>query len=65
MRILLGSGGFRTEERVRFLAEQMREFFGNIGRVLFVPYALQDPDRPITPDRPPRHRPKARPAAGT
>jgi dipeptidase E len=45
MRVLLGSGGFRTEERVRFFAGQMREFFGDVGRVLFIPYALQDHDR--------------------
>jgi dipeptidase E len=44
MRLLLGSGGFRTEERVRFLAETMRDFFGPIGRLLFVPYALADHD---------------------
>jgi dipeptidase E len=45
MRILLGSGGFRTEERVRFLVGEMKAFFGDVGRVLFVPYALQDHDR--------------------
>jgi dipeptidase E len=45
MRLLLGSGGFRTEERVRFLAEQMREFFGDLKRLLFIPYALKDHDR--------------------
>jgi dipeptidase E len=44
MRLLLGSGGFRTEERVRFLAERMRAFFGPIRRLLFVPYALADHD---------------------
>ncbi len=44
MRVLLGSGGFRTEERVRLLAEQVRPFFGDVGRVLFVPYALHDHD---------------------
>jgi dipeptidase E len=45
MRVLLGSGGFRTEERVRVLAEQMRSFFGPVDRLLFIPYALQDHDR--------------------
>ncbi len=45
MRVLLGSGGFRTEERVRFLAAAMRDFFGDVSRILFVPYALQDHDR--------------------
>jgi dipeptidase E len=44
MRLLLGSGGFRTPERVGFLAEQMRTFFGPIERLLFVPYANQDHD---------------------
>lgn len=44
MRLLLGSGGFRTEERVRLLAESMRAFFGPIRRLLFVPYALADHD---------------------
>jgi dipeptidase E len=45
MRILLGSGGFRTDERIRFLGEQMRTFFRAIERLLFIPYALQDHDR--------------------
>jgi dipeptidase E len=45
MRILLGSGGFRTEERVQFLRGQMRSFFGPIHRLLFLPYALADHDR--------------------
>jgi dipeptidase E len=45
MRVLLGSGGFRTEERVRHLGEQVRSFFGPVEPVLFVPYALQDHDR--------------------
>jgi dipeptidase E len=45
MRILLGSGGFRTPQRIAFLAEQMRELFGQAGHVLFVPYALADHDR--------------------
>lgn len=44
MRVLLGSGGFRTEERVRFLTEQMRSFFGDTKRLLFIPYALHDHD---------------------
>jgi dipeptidase E len=44
MRVLLGSGGFRTEERIEFLTAQMRDFFGDVGRVLFVPFALQDHD---------------------
>jgi dipeptidase E len=44
MRLLLGSGGLRTDERVRLLAEHMRAFFGPIDRILFVPYALADHD---------------------
>jgi dipeptidase E len=43
-RVLLGSGGFRTPERVALLTEQMRSFFGPVGRVLFVPFALADHD---------------------
>jgi dipeptidase E len=43
-RVLLGSGGFRTEERVNYLSEQMRAFFGDVERLLFLPYALQDHD---------------------
>jgi dipeptidase E len=45
MRVLLGSGGFRTPERIGFLAGQMRDFFGGVGRLLFIPYALHDHDR--------------------
>jgi dipeptidase E len=44
MRLLLGSGGFRTEDRIRVLAEQVRSFFGDVPHVLFVPYALRDHD---------------------
>jgi dipeptidase E len=44
-RLLLGSGGFRTPERVALLAEQMRSFFGPVRRLLFVPYALADHDK--------------------
>jgi dipeptidase E len=43
-RLLLGSGGFRTPERVAVLAEQMRSFFGPMRRLLFIPYALADHD---------------------
>jgi len=45
MRVLLGSGGFRTEERVNFLAGQMKTFFGPVESLLFIPYALHDHDR--------------------
>lgn len=44
-RILLGSGGFRTPERIAFLQQQMRDFFGPIARLLFIPYAHRDHDR--------------------
>lgn len=44
MKLLLGSGGFRTPERVAVLAEHMRAFFGPVRRLLFVPYALHDHD---------------------
>src|SRR5262249_31970488 len=44
MRVLLGSGGFRTPDRLAFLQRQMRAFFGGIRTLLFVPYALADHD---------------------
>jgi len=44
MRVLLGSGGFRTDERRALLADEMRRHFGKIERLLFVPYALADHD---------------------
>lgn len=45
MSILLGSGGFRTPERIALLTKTMREHFGPIRKLLFVPYALQDHDK--------------------
>jgi dipeptidase E len=48
MRVLLGSGGFRTPERVEALARQMRDLFGPARRLLFLPYALQDHDGYVT-----------------
>lgn len=42
MRVLLGSGGFRTPERIGFLRDQARAFFGPIGTLLFVPHAMKD-----------------------
>jgi len=42
--ILLGSGGFRTPERVAVWAGQMRDVLGPISRVLFVPFALAEHD---------------------
>jgi dipeptidase E len=44
MHVLLGSGGFRTPERVAFLSAEMRDFFGPVERLLFIPYALADHD---------------------
>lgn len=44
MRVLLGSGGFRTPERIATLADAMRAFFGPVRRLVFVPYALADHD---------------------
>jgi dipeptidase E len=44
MRILLGSGGFRTPERIAVLATAMRQHFGDIRQLLFVPFALADHD---------------------
>jgi dipeptidase E len=44
MHLLLGSGGFRTPERIQFLASQMRDFFGAVKKILFVPFALHDHD---------------------
>lgn len=45
MRVLLGSGGFRTPARIRLLRAEMRRHFGDVRRLLFVPYALADHDR--------------------
>jgi dipeptidase E len=44
MRILLGSGGFRTPERIALLTGLLREHFQGAKRVLFIPYALADHD---------------------
>jgi dipeptidase E len=48
MRVLLGSGGFRSPERIAFLRGQMRSFFGGVDRLLFIPYALADHDGYVT-----------------
>jgi dipeptidase E len=40
--LLLGSGGFRTPERVAVWAAEMRAALGDLRRVLFIPYALAD-----------------------
>ena len=39
MRALLGSGGFRTEERRELYNGEMRRHFGDVSRILFVPSA--------------------------
>ena len=44
MRLLLGSGGFRTAERREVLGEAMRRHFDDAGRILFLPYAVADWD---------------------
>jgi len=44
MRLLLGSGGFRGEARRDILVQEMRAFFGEIERILFLPYAAHDHD---------------------
>lgn len=45
MRVLLGSGGFRSEERRANLHAEMRDFFGeSVGEIVFIPYALHDHD---------------------
>jgi dipeptidase E len=44
MRLLLGSGGFRTPERVAILTAAMRAHFGAVPRLLFIPYAGADLD---------------------
>jgi dipeptidase E len=44
MRLLLGSGGFRTDERIPFLRGELRRLFGDRRRLLFVPWALADHD---------------------
>jgi len=43
-RLLLGSGGIRTEERQASMRKLMREHFGDIEEILFVPYAIADHD---------------------
>ena len=45
MRLLLGSGGLSTEKRREAWSTTLDEFLGPVRRVLFVPWALADPDR--------------------
>jgi dipeptidase E len=44
MRVLLGSGGFRTADRIARLSTAMRPHFGDARRLLFIPFALADHD---------------------
>lgn len=45
MRILLGSGGFRTPERIANLRTRLCAHLGKIDQILFIPYALHDHDK--------------------
>lgn len=45
MQLLLGSGGFRTPERIALLVDLMRSLFRATDKLLFIPYALHDHDR--------------------
>lgn len=45
MRILLGSGGFRTPERIANLCGHLRAHLGAIEQILFIPYALANHDK--------------------
>src|ERR1043165_8997080 len=44
MRLFLGSGGFRTPDRIASLRRRLRAHLGDVQRVLFIPYALADHD---------------------
>ena len=44
-RVLLGSGGYRTPERVQLLRGEMQRHFGKCKKILFIPYALADHER--------------------
>jgi dipeptidase E len=44
MHVLLGSGGFRTPQRIESLVREMHSLFGSRSRLLFIPYALADHD---------------------
>ncbi len=45
MRVLLGSGGFRTPERIAKLQAHLRAHLGAVEQILFIPYALHDHDK--------------------
>jgi dipeptidase E len=44
MHVLLGSGGFRTPQRIQLLTTAMQAHFGDVPRLLFLPYAMKDHD---------------------
>jgi dipeptidase E len=44
MKVMLGSGGFRGDARRDALTAAMRRHFGDIQKLLFVPFALHDGD---------------------
>ena len=45
MRILLGSGGYRTPERIANFRAHVIAHLGDVDQVLFIPYALHDHDK--------------------
>jgi len=47
MRLLLGSGGFGTEERRDRFTAALREHLGDVDRVLFVPFAVANHERAV------------------
>jgi dipeptidase E len=47
MRLVLASGGIRTEERRQALIGAMRTLFGAAHRVLLIPWAVADHDRSL------------------
>lgn len=44
MRLLLGSGGLRTPERLQAWIDALDAFLGDVESFLFIPYAVQDHD---------------------
>jgi dipeptidase E len=48
MRLLLGSGGMTTAERIEAWRKELTSFLPETDRVLFVPYAIADHDRLLT-----------------
>ncbi len=44
MRALLGSGGLRSEERREVCRQEMQAHFGDIDRILFIPWAITNHD---------------------